>query len=230
MGKWHFFYIIRFYNIIKMENIQDIIKKGTTTVGLVCKEGIVLAADKRATMGYNFVADKRVEKICQIADNMAITMAGTVSDAQLIIKLIKAELNLKRIRTEKESTVKETANLLGTMIYQNIRKFSPILGITGFLLGGKDNTGFYLYEIAPDGSVMKYEDYMADGSGMISALSLLDTLYKKASSIEEGIKLAVKCINAALQRDTATGEGVDVYTITKDGVKKVLTKILETSL
>lgn len=213
-----------------MENIQDNIKKGTTTVGIVCKDGIVLAADKRATMGYSFIADKRVDKIYQITDNMAITMAGTVSDAQLITKLIKAELNLRRIRIEKESSVKETANLLGTIVYQNIRKFSPILGITGFLLGGKDNTGFHLYELAPDGSVMEYDEYMADGSGMISALSILDTLYKKGISIEEGIKLATRCINAALQRDTATGEGIDVYTITKDGVKKVLTKILEAKL
>ena len=201
-----------------MENIQDNVKKGTTTVGIVCKEGIVLAADKRATMGYDFVADKKVDKIYQITENMAITTAGTVSDAQLITKLIKAELNLKRIRTEKESNVKETANLLGTIVYQNIRKFSPILGITGFLLGGKDNTGFHLYELAPD------------GSGMISALSVLDTLYKKGLSIEDGIKLSIKCVNAAIQRNTATGEGIDVWTITKDGVKKVLTKRIETVL
>lgn len=213
-----------------MENIQDNVKKGTTTVGIVCKEGIVLAADKRATMGYDFVADKKVDKIYQITDNMVITTAGTVSDAQLITKLIKAELSLRKIRTERESNVKETANLLGTIVYQNIRKFSPILGVTGFLLGGKDNAGFHLYELAPDGSVMEYDDYMADGSGMISALSVLDTLYKKGLSIEDGIKLSIKCVNAAIQRNTATGEGIDVWTITKDGVKKVLTKRIETVL
>ena len=213
-----------------MENIQDNVKKGTTTVGIVCKEGIVLAADKRATMGYDFVADKKVDKIYQITDNMVVTTAGTVSDAQLITKLIKAELSLRKIRTERESNVKETANLLGTIVYQNIRKFSPILGVTGFLLGGKDNAGFHLYELAPDGSVMEYDDYMADGSGMISALSVLDTLYKKGLSIEDGIKLSVKCVNAAIQRNTATGEGIDVWTITKDGVKKVLTKRIETTL
>ena len=213
-----------------MENIKDNVKKGTTTVGIVCKEGIVLAADKRATMGYDFVADKKVDKIYQITENMAITTAGTVSDAQLITKLIKAELSLRKIRTERESNVKETANLLGTIVYQNIRKFSPILGVTGFLLGGKDNAGFHLYELAPDGSVMEYDDYMADGSGMISALSVLDTLYKKGLSIEDGIKLSVKCVNAAIQRNTATGEGIDVWTITKDGVKKVLTKRIETVL
>lgn len=213
-----------------MEDTEKYIKKGTTTVGIVCKDGIVLTADKRALLGLTLIADKKVDKIFKISKNMAITMAGTVSDAQLITKLIKAELSLKKIRTQKEPTVKETANLMGTIVYQNIRKFSPILGITGFLLGGKDDAGFHLYELAPDGSVMKYDEYMTDGSGMVMAFGVLDTLYRKDMPISDGIKLGVKAINAAMQRDTATGEGIDVITITKDGVKKVLTKKLDLTL
>ena len=203
---------------------DNIIKKGTTTVGILCKEGIVLAADKRAVLGLQIIGHKKVDKIYKITPNIAITIAGTVSDAQLITKLIRAELNLRIIRLEKEPSIKEVANLLGTIVYQNIRKFSPILGITGFLLGGKDNTGFYLYDVGPDGSVLPHDDYITDGSGMVYAFGVLDTLYKKDMSIAEGIKLGVKAINAAMQRDTATGEGVDVITITKEGVKKVLTK------
>lgn len=206
------------------DNMDSIIKKGTTTVGIKCKDGIVLAADKRAVLGLQIIGHKKVDKIYKIAPNLAITIAGTVSDAQLITKLIKAELNLRRIRTEREPSVKEVANLLGAIVYQNIRKFSPILGITGFLLGGKDDKGFYLYDIGPDGSVLPHEDYMTDGSGMVYAFGVLDTLYKKDMSVAEGIKLGIKAINAAMQRDTATGEGIDVVTITKEGVKKVLTK------
>ena len=125
------------------DDINDIVKKGTTTVGIVCKDGIILAADKRATFAGRIVANKDVDKIFKIAENMAITTAGTVSDVQLITKLIKAELTLIRIRTGRDPSVKTTANLLGTIVYQNIRKFSPILGITGFILGGRDNSGFY---------------------------------------------------------------------------------------
>jgi len=207
-----------------MTNTQDIIKKGTTTVGIVCKDGIVLAADKRVTLGGSLVSNKNVEKVIKITDDIAITTAGMVSDIQLITKLIKAELKLKNIRTSKKATVKEAANLLATIVYQNIRKFSPILGVTGFLLGGGDHTGFYLYEIGPDGSTLINDDFATEGSGMVMALGVLDTLYKKDMTIAEGIKLVVKAINAAMQRDTATGEGIDVITITKDGVKKVLTK------
>lgn len=206
------------------EELKDIIKKGTTTVGINCKDGIVLAADKRATLGGQIVANKKVEKVVKITDNVAVTTAGSVSDIQLVTKLLKAELNLKRIRTGKESCIKEVANLLGTIVYQNIRKFSPILAITGFLLGGKDNSGIYLYSISPDGSIMLEEDYATVGSGMLFAYGVLDTLYKENAPIQEGIKLGIKAVNAAMQRDTATGEGIDVVTITKEGVKKVLTR------
>lgn len=206
------------------EDFKNITKKGTTTIGIVCKEGIVLAADKRVTLGGQIVSNKKVDKVVKITDNMAVTTAGSVSDIQLVVKLIKAELNLKRIRTNRESTIKESVNLLGSIVYQNIRKFSPILAVTGFLVGGKDNAGLYLYNVGPDGSIMIEDDYSSVGSGMEFAYGVLDTLYKSGISIQDGIKLGIKAVNAAMQRDTATGEGIDVVTITKEGVKKVLTK------
>lgn len=209
---------------------EDFIKKGTTTVGIVCKDGIVLAADKKATLGGRIIANKKVDKVQQITDNMALTTAGNVSDIQLFIKLIKAELRLKQMRTGKEPTVKETANLLGMMMYQGIRQLSMIPAIAAFLLGGKDQEGFHLYELSPDGSIMEVDDYVSDGSGFVFALGALDTLYKKDLTVQDGIKLAVKAVNAAIQRDTASGEGVDVFTITKDGVKKAFSKQLDTTL
>ena len=211
-----------------MDEIKDNVKKGTTTVGIVCKEGIVLAADKRATAAGRIILNKNIDKVIKLNDNLAITIAGTVSDIQLLTKLIKAEITIKTLRTGKDPTVKEVANLLGTIIYHNIRKFSTIPGITAFLLGGKDKSGLYLYELSPDGSVMIHEQYMSDGSGFMMAIGVLDTLYKKGITIQEGIKLAVKAINAAMQRDAATGEGIDVMTITKEGVNKVFSKKLET--
>ena len=213
-----------------MDEIKDNVRKGTTTIGMVCKEGIVLAADKRAIAAGRIILNKAVDKVFKLTDNLAVTIAGNVSDIQLITKLIKAEISLKTIRTGKSPSVKEVANLLGTIIYQNIRKFSAIPGITAFLLGGKDNSGLHLYELSPDGCVIEATDFAVDGSGMMMAVGVLDTLYNKDMSLQDGIKLAVKAVNAAMQRDTATGEGIDVWTITKDGVKKVLTKRIETVL
>ena len=92
--------------------MKEQLKTGTTTLGIVCKDGVVLAADKRATAGH-MIVDKRTLKVHKITDDVAVTIAGTVSDAQLLIKLIRAELKLKEIRTTKQATAKEAANLLG---------------------------------------------------------------------------------------------------------------------
>ncbi|MBU2406672.1 MAG: proteasome subunit beta, partial [Nanoarchaeota archaeon] len=199
------------------EDISKLVKKGTTTVGLVCKDGIVLVADKRSSAGY-MIANKKETKIHKISDDMAVTMAGLVSDAQLIIKLVKAELRLKKIRTGNEATVKQAANLLGGILYQNIRKMSMVPGIVAFLLGGKDNTGFKLYELGLDGSITFRDDYCSTGSGSPYAYGVLETLYIKDMTTQQGIEVALKALNAALQRDMPTGDGIDVFTITNEGV------------
>jgi len=205
---------------------QDIRKTGTTTVALVCKEGAVLCADKRVTSGY-LVAYKKYEKIVPITDNIAVTVAGTVSDVQLLTKLLKAELKLKDLRTNRVVSVKEAVNLLSTMVYNNIRKFSLIPGISHFILGGKDEEGIHVYDIGADGSVTYIDDYTSSGSGSVMAYGVLETLYKKDLTVEEGIKLGAKAINAAVQRDIASGNGIDIVSITKDGVKKVLSKTID---
>jgi proteasome beta subunit len=205
------------------------LKTGTTTLALICKDGVVMAADKRATSGY-LIAHKKFDKIIPISENVVVTVAGTVSDVQLMAKYIKAELKLKRIRTDRPSSVKETANLLSMMVYGNIRKFSVIPGISHFIVGGKDEEGFHIYDLAPDGSIAEIDDYTTSGSGSVMVYGVLETLYKEKMSVEEGIKLAVKSINAALQRDIASGNGIDVVTITDSGISKALTKMINTQL
>lgn len=202
------------------------LKTGTTTIGLVCKDGLVLAADKRATSGY-LISWKKFDKIISITDNVAVTVAGTVSDVQLLVKYLKAELKLKSIRTGRESSVREAANLLANFVYNNIRKFSLIPGISHFIVGGKDTAGFHLYDLSPDGSIVEVDDYISSGSGSVMAFGVLETLYKKGLSVDESVKLAAKGINAAVQRDIASGNGIDIVTITKDGIKKVFSKELE---
>lgn len=209
-----------------MVDEKDIRKTGTTTVALVCKEGVVLCADKRVTSGY-LVAYKKYDKIVQITDNIAVTVAGTVSDVQLLTKLLKAELKLKDLRTNREVTVKEAVNLLSSMVYNNIRKLSMIPGISHFILSGKDKEGIDVYDIGADGSITHIDDYTSSGSGSVMAYGVLETLYKKDLTVEEGVKLGAKAINAAVQRDIASGNGIDIVTITKEGIKKVLSKFVD---
>jgi len=205
---------------------KDIRKTGTTTVALVCRDGVVLCADKRVTSGY-LITYKKYDKIVQITDDIAVTVAGTVSDVQLLTKLLKAELKLKDLRTNRKVTVKEAVNLLSSMVYNNIRKISLIPGISHFLLAGKDDEGIYVYDIGADGSITDIDDYTSSGSGSVMAYGVLETLYRKDLTVSDGIKLGAKAINAAVQRDIASGNGIDIVTITKEGIKKVLSKSVD---
>jgi proteasome beta subunit len=205
---------------------KNIMKTGTTTVGLVAKECIVLAADKRATAG-NFVADKKTEKIVKINDYLAVTTAGSVSDIQLLVKLIRAELSLKEIRTERRPNVKESANLLAGIVYGNVRRLSMIPSLVHFLFAGSDNQGNHIYDIYPDGSITKIDDFVASGSGSMFAYGLFESQYNKDISKKDAIDLAIKAINSAMQRDTASGEGIDIAVIEKTGVEKLKTRKVE---
>ncbi|HLF54600.1 MAG TPA: proteasome subunit beta [Candidatus Nanoarchaeia archaeon] len=200
------------------------LQKGTTTVGIMCKDGVILAADRRATAG--FIVNKKTQKIHKITDKMAVTMAGLVSDAQLLVKLIKAEIKLKDLQTLRSSTVKESANLLAGMLYMNLRKMSMVPGIVSFLLGGNDSHGNHLWDLGIDGSVTEVDDYVSDGSGSVFALGVLEAMYKKNMSVDEGAKLAVRAIGAALQRDVNTGNGIDVWVIDDKGIRPVVDKDL----
>ncbi|MBW2974196.1 proteasome subunit beta [Candidatus Woesearchaeota archaeon] len=202
---------------------KDIRKTGTTTVALVCKDGAVLCADKRVTSGY-LISFKRYEKIVQITDDIAVTVAGTVSDVQLLTKLLRAELKLKDLRTNRKVSVKEAVNLLSSMVYNNIRKMSLIPGVSHFIVGGRDDGGIHVYDIGADGSITEIEDYTSSGSGSVMAYGVLETLYKSDLTVAEGIKLGAKAINAAVQRDIASGNGINIISITAEGIKKVLSK------
>ena len=208
---------------------ENTLKTGTTTVGIKCKDAVILAADKRATAGH-LIADKKAKKVHIVNNNMALTTAGTVSDIQLLTKLIKAELKLKSMRVGREANATEAANLLAGMVYGNIRKMSMIPGVSHFLFAGNDKKGLHLFDIFADGSLTEIDSFVSSGSGSVFAYGVLETLYKEDMNTEEAVQLAVKSVNAALQRDSASGNGIDVIKITKDGVEVVMSKDVSVSL
>jgi len=119
---------------------------------------------------------------------------------------------------------------MARMVYNNIRKMSMIPGIAHFLMGGKDKDGTHIYEIFADGSIQQIDDFIGSGSGSVMAYGVLETMWNKNLSVEEGVKMAVQSINAALQRDSASGNGIDVVTVTSQGLKKVIEKELITKI
>ena len=203
---------------------ENILKTGTTTVGILGKDCVVLAADKRVTAGH-LIADKNVTKIMPVSSSIAITIAGSVADIQLLTKVLKAELKIKDLRNSRDSTVKEAANLLGGMQYRQLRSVG---GAGHFLIAGFDKAP-RLYDIFVDGSVIDSSEtgFVASGSGTTFAYGLIEDLYKKSMTEDEAVDLAVRAVHSATKRDTASGQGVDVVVITKDGIKKHATKKIQ---
>ena len=202
---------------------KNVLKTGTSLVGIVCKDGIVMAGDRKTTVGGSIVMNKTTLKVVAINDYIVISGTGTSSDVDLARKLIRAELKLKQLRDKQRPSVKETANLVAMMLYKNIRQPSMIPFMAGLMVGGVDIDGIAsLYTVEPAGSTNQILDFDANfSSGMPYILGMLENNYKTDMNLKDGIELAAKAIKAATERDTASGYGVDIVTITSDGIKHV---------
>lgn len=202
---------------------NSILKTGTTILGIVCKDGVVMAADRQVTAG-NIVMSKNTQKVKKINDYLVVSWCGGAADAQRQGKIIAAELKLKELRSKSRPSVRQAANLVSTIAYSSIRQPSMIPNIVGTLIGGFNQDGSVeLYTIEPAGSIIKVEDYDANfGSGMTFVLGLLERQYKKDMTLKQVIELARESLKSSIQRDIGSGYGIDIFTITKEGIKKVV--------
>ncbi len=195
-------------------NYERAAKHGTTTVGILVKDGVVLAADKRATAGY-YVAHKHVKKIVPVDDRIVITTAGLVADAQMLVNWIRTEIMYYKLSQKKPMKVRSVTTLLANVLFSNSRFYPYIVQL---LVGGYDDAP-RLFNLDWFGS-MTEEKYVATGSGSPIALGVIEDGYTEALSIDEAEKLAVRAVASALRRDTATGNGIDVAIVTKNGVRE----------
>ncbi len=190
-----------------MESGEEL--KGTTTVGLVCNDGVVLATERRASMG-NLIASKKAKKVFQIDGTVGLTMAGSVGDAQKLVRSIKAESKLYKLKREKPITVKAVSTLMANILGAGILPYRVQL-----VIGGVDEKGPSLFVLDPGGGNLE-ENIVSTGSGSPIAYGVIEDRYAEDISVEEGIKLAIRAISSAMKRDTASGEGIDVAKITSD--------------
>ena len=210
---------------MQKEKKMDEFETGTTTLGLTTEEGVIMAADKRAALGGRLVSNKHAKKIYKLDDNIGLTIAGSVGDAQKIVRIMRSQLNLKKLET-KELSVKGAGTLLSNILHGN--KMMPFMN--QFILGGVDENGGIVYSLDPAGGVMGHEDYTATGSGSQMAFGVLEDGFEEGLDHEEGRKLATRAIQAAMERDTASGNGVMVAEITEDGFNVLDDKTVESKL
>lgn len=196
--------------------MDDMTYKGTTTVGLVCDKGVVMATERRATMGH-FIASKDATKIYQIDDLVAMTTAGSVGDAQRLVKWMQVEAKLYKMRREEPMTVKGIVTLLANILSGS--RYYPYF--VQLLVGGVDKNGPSLYSLDAIGGVIEEKKAVSTGSGSPIAYGVLEDRYSERMPIDEGVELAVRAIHTAIKRDSASGDGIKVVKITAEGYEEI---------
>ncbi len=200
---------------------QDL-KTGTTTVGLIAGDSVILAADMRASMGH-LAYDEESKKLYKITDEIGVTNAGAVGDSLTIIRFLRSQARMYEIERGAKMTPNAMAALLSNVL--NANRYYPFA--VQFVLGGI-NKGPELYELTPYGGVLKRSKYAVSGSGTELALATLDHEYRQGMSEEEGISLAVKAIEAGKKRDIYSGgKAVAVMVIDRKGIRELKRELVK---
>ena len=186
---------------------------GATAIGLTYQDGIILAADKRISYG-NFVVNKHTRKIFPITDQVAAACAGMVADMQVLTRQVAALAEIRKLETRREMATNSVSKLMSVIMFE--RRFFPLL--TQVIVGGV-HTIPEIYTLDPLGSLLP-DNYAAVGTGAELALGLIDSEYKKNMSEDASKKLAIKAIKSSIQRDSASGDGIDVLAISKRGIEE----------
>ncbi len=199
-----------------MKEVRDqLVMKGTTTIGVVCRDGLILASDTRAVMG-TFVASKRAKKVYKIDDHLAMTIAGSVADAQWTVEILKANSRLYRLNTGRRMPIASAARLISNLLFSS--RYAPM--ITQVLVGGVDDTGPHVFNLDPFGSLTE-EKCVATGSGSPIAYGVLEDEYKEDASIKGLLPVVVRAVDSAMKRDSASGDSFDVAIIDDRGFREL---------
>jgi proteasome beta subunit len=195
------------------DEINRLTLKGTTTVGAVCKDGVILASDTRVTMGF-YVAHKHGKKVYQIDDHLAMTIAGSLADAQKAVDILMTNAKLYKIELGRPLPISSAARLLANLLFS--ARYVPLLAQV--LVGGLDDTGPHIFSIDPFGSLTE-EKYVSTGSGSPVAYGILEEKYKDGVPVREMLPVIVKAVDAAMKRDAASGDSFNVAVIDSKGYR-----------
>ena len=202
-------------NMIQSNAASNLSLKGTTTIGVVCKDGVLLASDTRVTMGF-YVAHKQGKKVYKIDDHIGMTIAGTVADAQRVVDILTANAQLYRINMNRPMPISSAARLVANLLFS--ARYIPLA--TQVLVGGVDETGPHIFNLDPFGSLTE-EKSVSTGSGSPIAYGILEDKYREDMSVAELIPVIVTAVNAAMKRDVASGNNYNVIVIDENGYREL---------
>ncbi len=201
--------------MLGIDVVDKLVLKGTTTIGIVCKNGVVLASDTRVTMG-SYVAHKRGKKIYRIADHLAMTISGSVADAQRTVDVLTANAQLYKLNIGRPMPISSAARLIANLLFSS--RYAPL--IAQVLIGGVDDTGPHVFSLDPFGSLTE-EKCVATGSGSPIAYGVLEDKFKEDMSAEQILPVIVKAVGSAMKRDAASGDSFNIAVIDEKGYREL---------
>ena len=201
--------------MINNDAVNKLVLKGTTTIGVVCKDGVILASDTRVTMG-SYIAHKHGKKIYKIDDHLAMTISGTVADAQRTVDILTANAQLYRLEKDRPIPVNSAARLIANLLFS--ARYAPL--VTQVLIGGVDDTGSHVFSLDPFGSLTE-EKCVATGSGSPIAYGVLEDRYKEEVSVKELLPVIFKAVDSAMKRDVASGDNFNVAIVDEMGYREL---------
>ena len=191
---------------------------GATTIGVVCRDGVILASEKRVSYGY-LVISKGGKKVFKITGQIGAACAGLVGDMQILAREVEAQANLYSMDVGRPISVRSTAKLMSNILFN--RRYTPL--ITQTIIGGLDDEGPSLYVLDVLGSLIP-DKYAVVGSGTEIAIGVLEEGYKEDMKIKDAKELVIRSIKSAISRDVMSGDGIDFLIITKEGITEETTK------
>jgi proteasome beta subunit len=197
------------------DKVEDLTFKGTTTIGVAARDGVILASDTRVTMG-SMVAHKRGKKVYRIDDRLAMTISGNVADAQRTVEILKANARIYRLENKRAMPVKTAGRLVANLFFS--ARLTPY--IAQILVGGVDDSGPHIYALDPFGSLTE-EKCVATGSGSPIAYGVLEDKYKEDLPMSEALLIVVNSVASAMKRNVATGDSFDVAVIDEKGYREL---------
>jgi proteasome beta subunit len=201
--------------MINNNSVDRLVLKGTTTIGIVCKDGTILASDTRATMGF-YIANKNTRKIYKIDDHLGMTIAGSVADAQRVVDILTANAQLYKLNMGRPMPVSSAARFVANLLFS--ARYVPLQ--TEALIGGMDDSGPHIFRLDQFGTLTE-EKCVSTGSGSPVAFGVLEDKYKDGVSIKELLPIVVKAVNSAMKRDAGSGDSFNVAVIDGKGYREL---------
>jgi proteasome beta subunit len=186
---------------------------GATAVGISYDNGVILGSEKRISYG-NFVVNKNTKKTFSVTNQVGAACAGMVADMQVLVRQVGALAKIRKLETRRNVAPNSIAKLMSVIMFE--RRFFPLL--TQVIVGGIEIKP-EIYTLDPLGSVLP-DEYASVGTGAEMALGILDAEYKPNMSEEKARELAVKAIKSSIQRDSSSGDGIDLLAITTKGARE----------